>query len=83
MTVDEFESLRVGDAVLVHHVPFVPLRPGVVVSAGRFDARRPGVHAGIKLLATGAIVYPTWERVHRHPLDASEPCRFCASERFS
>lgn len=78
MTQDEFQTLHVGDQVLVHDLGSnYQLRQGVVVSQGRFEAGRLGVHIGSENLQTGAIVYPPWERVHRFPLDPSEPCQFC------
>jgi hypothetical protein len=78
MTLEEFQSLQVGDRVLVHVArDSYHLRPGIVVSQGRFDAQRLGVHVGIKILATGALLYPSWEIVHRFGADPPEACRFC------
>lgn len=78
MTLDEFQTLQVGDQVLVHDARSgYQLRAGTVISQGRFAAHRPGVHVGITILATGATVYPPWERVHRFRLDSTELCRFC------
>jgi hypothetical protein len=77
MTLDEFQKLQIGDAVLVHDVRDFRLRPGVVVSEGHFRVGRPELHAGIRLLGSRAVIHPTWQRVHRHPLNRAEACSLC------
>jgi hypothetical protein len=78
MNVAEFQALRVGDRVLVHDQRHgYQLQEGVVISVGHFDSQRPGVHAGVQLVDSTAVVYPTWERLHHTPRDPSEYCSFC------
>jgi hypothetical protein len=74
----EFQVLRVGDRVLVHDQRSgYRLRQGVVISVGRFDPQRPGVHAGVQLAGSEVVLYPSWERLHHDPRDSSEPCLYC------
>jgi hypothetical protein len=79
MNVAEFQALRVGDRVLVHDQRRgYQLRQGVVISVGHFDPQRPGVHAGVQLVDSTAVLYPSWGRLHHDPRDPSESCPFCA-----
>jgi hypothetical protein len=82
----EWNTLRVGDRVLIHDdlsaAEDFPLHPGVVAAV---DGMTWSHDVGIRLAnasgATATMLRPLRMQVHRDPRDPSEPCWRCDWEK--
>ena len=73
-----WDSLRIGDKVLVHddQVGDAQLRPGVVTGLN-VRGRRHDLGIRISRGANDVILWPSPLTVHFDPLEAHEPCWRC------
>jgi hypothetical protein len=82
----EWDTLRVGDRVLVHDdlstVEDFPLCGGVVATVdGMTRPHRVGINVATVSKAATVVVRPLRMQVHRDPRDPSEPCWRCDWEK--
>lgn len=78
----EWNALRVGDAVLLHHKAGdeFPLEHGVVAFV---DGKRGENDVGVRLSAAehhGRVVRPNRQTVHLEPLGATNDCWRCGRQ---
>jgi hypothetical protein len=78
MTRFEWDGLRRGDAIFVHHSPGTQHRaaPATVAFVNVRAAR--GNEVGLRM-ADGTVVWPSWLAAHTEPVQAADACWRCGT----